>query len=597
MRYDFSLRRTIKMKARTGSSFLASFVAAVLGVALGWLAFCVIVDPYRRFELVSIAGFNLNKPQVAHQVRLTKAHQVCRLQPDNVILGTSRAELGIDPDDAAFRSLGGRTYNLAMAGTGVWEMARTLKHAHFARRLKVAVIGLDFHVFNAYLERTIFQTTVFNFDEGRLLASPQDSCRRTFFHDISWFLGPAAAKAAWRTVRDQNSSTPLAREYYLPNGRRDVVNNIAAMTARRLGHRGVFISSERSYMARIWRNGAEKRYCLDDPETGRSTLEGLRDIVTFAYRNDIELRLYISPEHTRLLFALMQIGLWPQYEDWKRGLVETIERAAREHGKPVVRLIDFSGFNSITTEPVPTAGDLRPMRFYFEGSHYTPQVGGMILARLFDRAPGADPRPDFGQPLNAASIDANIATIRTRLRQYEHDFADAAAEIRRAADEVMEGEDGANCGLHLRELRAASAAMERGQRDEAERAIARAYAIYQADRRRYAEIGVPFRETPLDRSAAQVRAGRLLWPPLARWQDYQERGRKRAEAGDLEGAIEDYTRAMRRGPANAALYYLRGVAYLELGNKSAAAADFEAGLKIAPGNIGLTRLMRRAKAM
>jgi Flp pilus assembly protein TadD len=66
--------------------------------------------------------------------------------------------------------------------------------------------------------------------------------------------------------------------------------------------------------------------------------------------------------------------------------------------------------------------------------------------------------------------------------------------------------------------------------------------------------------------------------------------------GDLKKAIRLYARAIRYTPYNAALFYLRGIALLEVGRPKDAASDFVTGLELDPGNQTLTFLMHTANA-
>jgi tetratricopeptide (TPR) repeat protein len=45
--------------------------------------------------------------------------------------------------------------------------------------------------------------------------------------------------------------------------------------------------------------------------------------------------------------------------------------------------------------------------------------------------------------------------------------------------------------------------------------------------------------------------------------------------GDQQGAISDYTDAIRLNPKNAFAYYGRGLTHVAVGNKSEAIADFQ----------------------
>lgn len=64
---------------------------------------------------------------------------------------------------------------------------------------------------------------------------------------------------------------------------------------------------------------------------------------------------------------------------------------------------------------------------------------------------------------------------------------------------------------------------------------------------------------------------------------------------DLAGAIAAYGAAIRLGPPNTALHYLRGTARLEAGEPGAAAEDFRAGLALDPDNAALRFLLQQAE--
>jgi tetratricopeptide (TPR) repeat protein len=159
----------------------------------------------------------------------------------------------------------------------------------------------------------------------------------------------------------------------------------------------------------------------------------------------------------------------------------------------------------------------------------------------------------------------------------------------------LDGSDGSNCGDDVQALRDASAARNRGDTAAAAAAVANAVAIHEADRRHYAELDVPYRETGFDRMLAELKAGIELKARLPTWQAYQERGNARSKAGNYLGAADDFGMAIRIGPVNTALHYLRGVALLHAGNPVGAAAEFERGLKLEPSNPTLAQLLQQAR--
>jgi hypothetical protein len=75
----------------------------------------------------------------------------------------------------------------------------------------------------------------------------------------------------------------------------------------------------------------------------------------------------------------------------------------------------------------------------------------------------------------------------------------------------------------------------------------------------------------------------------------QELGDTARGAGDLRGAIEKYSEAIRESASSAPLRFLRGTARMEMHDFSRALADFEAGLAIEPENRTLRCLRDSAR--
>ena len=71
---------------------------ALLVVILTTAGFNWIVDPYAIHHDFRIAGFNAAKTERQKHDRMSKAREVARLTPASVILGSSRAAVGLDAD-------------------------------------------------------------------------------------------------------------------------------------------------------------------------------------------------------------------------------------------------------------------------------------------------------------------------------------------------------------------------------------------------------------------------------------------------------------------------------------------------------------------
>ena len=535
---------------------------------------------------------------------MSKAGVVCRLQPTQVVLGTSRAEVGLDPKHPGWASESGPVYNLALSGIGLKELSLTFRHAVNAAPLKRAVIGLDFMMFNANREATVFGTEVLDFDEAQLVLSQSDSCWRTFLSNAPKFLGTPGLfysfATVWRQLRATDRTDTNKAAAWLSLYDRDGFRPYFPVGFTALldfhGTRWAFSEGqERYYVSKVWRPPPSERYCFTRA-VQPSTMDTFRDMVHFARRSGVDVRFFLEPLHARMMLAMQDAGLWPQFEDWKRRVVEILADDAKENGRHQFPLWDFSGFNSVTDEHIPNVDDkTTKMHWYWEPSHYKRETGDLILDRILEyRAVDRVDPPDFGTRLSPENIESWLGATRAAGQNYVRVEADEARFIREVVDRALAGSAGSNCGYYMDELRTASAALRHGDEENAKTAIERAKVIDERDRRRAAEIGVAYREPGFKSALQAAEAGRDIPPNLDSWVAYQQRGIERDAAGDHVGAAEDFAHAIRIGPPNAALRYLRGVTLLHGAKPEEAATEFEAGLKLDPHNATLQSLLDQA---
>jgi hypothetical protein len=585
--------------------FVAAFSATLILIGLVLIGTNIIVDPFWRFDLVSIRGFNAQRPIFTSYARMAKAGVLCRMRPAQIALGTSRAEVGIDPSYPAWNSVAGPVYNFALAGLGLKELTMMFGDAvNVSPNLKRATIGLDFLMFNANREAVVFGTEVIDFDPERFLQSPSDSCLRTLWYDVDRYLGPRGLYYSYATVvsqrNDKDDTSEFAKVGYWTSlynelGFRDQFDVIDKFVPMR-GARSVFgDGQEWAYADRVWRAGPDKRYCFTRPGQP-DTMQVFRDFVDEIYRSGVDVRLYLEPMHARMMLALQDAGLWPQFEDWKRGMVAIIDEEARKLNKPRLALFDFSGFNSVTDVSLPPANDRsHTVKWFWEPSHYKKAAGDLILSRILDDASPERPVPDdFGIKLSPDNIEDWLVQTRAAGVKYRAAEPEEAAIVKGAVDRAMKGEDGSNCGAYMPLLTEAADDFRRGDQAGAERAIARATAIDEKDRQRANREGVAYRES-FAATLRIVRAGGHIEPRLSGWVAYQERGQKRAAEGDNKGAADDFAQAIRMIGDNPALYFLRGNALSAIADDAGAAKMFEIGLSLDPKNETLKALLQQTK--
>jgi len=150
----------------------------------------------------------------------------------------------------------------------------------------------------------------------------------------------------------------------------------------------------------------------------------------------VSVYLFISPVHARQLEAIEQLGLFPTFERWKRdvvAVVEEVNRGLAPSHKPVA-IWDFTGYNSITTEAVPAAGEGKATKWFWESSHYKREVGDMVLLRMLHPNSSATSVPaGFGVMLASETLEAHFEGIRLAARRYRETYPYEVADVEQLA--------------------------------------------------------------------------------------------------------------------------------------------------------------------
>ncbi len=125
-------------------SFLALIAASATATLALLLVFVVLVDPYGLYGSAIAPSLTKNKYKMSAFERITKPVTVCRRKPKAVILGSSRAAVGLRPASLSKRT--GPAYNFGINGAYLMEINQALR-ASVECGVKTALYGLDFFTF------------------------------------------------------------------------------------------------------------------------------------------------------------------------------------------------------------------------------------------------------------------------------------------------------------------------------------------------------------------------------------------------------------------------------------------------------------------
>lgn len=357
------MKASLKSYRRFNLMCLTVTLSGFLGVGV----FNFVVDPFGITNSPIFSDFNELKIEKFNNVRLFKAIDVIRIKPRTLLLGSSRSDLGLDPNHPALAHQA--PYNLGLVGPNMYEVRRYFDHALANQpKLKTVVIGLDFFMFNDYLKNKP------DFDEKRL-----NQTSLTLKDSINAIFSISALEASKGTI--QSSIQSDAYFLYHSNGLRYVYENKPDESLKNKFEKMIegFLEDDSYY----------GKYRLS-----QNYLNDFRHIVETCKKKNIELKVFISPRHITHSEAIKQAGLWSDFENWKREIVK------------MATVWDFSGYNSITTEPISDQ-----MKNYWDSSHYRKEVGDLILNRIFKVQEKTVPN-DFGVLLTSDNIELQLATKR-----------------------------------------------------------------------------------------------------------------------------------------------------------------------------------------
>lgn len=356
------------MKNKLWIKILLGLIVIVLSCVF---LFNYIIDPYGLYK----TNFFLNKPIDATQARVVKLFKAKDIEPVSIVVGTSRADLGIDPDHIYFKK---PSYNLSIAGASLYEIKYYIKEMILEGNVKDILLVLDWRMFNDLLKKVPeFETYFDNFNPYRYIINTQ------------------TLKDSYATLKNRN-----IQSMYLKNGLLSS-NGMSNHVKSSGGHLSLMKKEEKFYYS-IFPND-NNMYI----STKQDSFDDFIEILELSYSNNIKLDIIFGPSHIRQWEAFSYYHDIEKWYRWKKDIVLSVEKIAKEQNKIPFRVMDFSVYHEITSEEVPSSPEIS-MQYYWESSHYKKELGDIVLDRLLD----ISSYKDFGVELNSQNIDNHIQKLR-----------------------------------------------------------------------------------------------------------------------------------------------------------------------------------------
>jgi hypothetical protein len=391
-------------------TIVGCFIAGgfVLVAMLNWL-----VNPFSLYQSPDIKGFNSDKVLFVEHLRLSKTKIVERLKPTSIILGTSRSGKGLSTSHSKLNSQ--HAYNMSAPSLNIYEMLRFFQHANAIEPQNRVILGIDYRSFTR-------DVTEQGFTDSRLTVTPDGKENSRYLFSVlsevvSSLLSIDAVVASLTTVRQQGWN---AQKLY-NDGRWDRVNE-------QFNHRTGFGINMGITFKRM------DAYIREE-KTDLVGFDYYREILKIAHRDEIDLRLFVSPSHAWHWEAFRLKGLWSQFVALKRQLITINEQEAAFANKAPFPIWDFSGYNSITIENVPKATDEKQkMTWFWDPIHYKKSLGDLILNRVLGVPSAVSQTPDdLGILISSGNIEEHLNNINYSQQQYATQHKADIKEIMRIA--------------------------------------------------------------------------------------------------------------------------------------------------------------------
>jgi hypothetical protein len=363
---------------------LTAIVVLLLVVGANYL-----VDPYFIHQWDTPA---LKRPTSAQQKILPwgKTYAALRYQPEVLLLGSSRSEIGLPADSSLLA--GKRVFNLAISGASVGDAARMLRHSSHFHQPELIIWGLDYG--------WQFREKTGNTDFLEELEAKDDLYPwRRIVLDLKRGMSLPMVGDTLAVLSGSNEQSCLSLIAY---------HGFKAAPCLEV------IMKNEGGTRRAFEEVLKKKAPLGAPDDTPATVTFLEETLKSSCTSGTRVRLFIQPLH-----ALAELSYWngleSDVEEWKRKLTGMADRL--RGGGCDLALYDFSGYNRITTEQIPQQTGREIMQHYWEQSHYNGGVGEMIIAKVLHKE-SAKESEDFGVDLRPETVEHHLAATRLARRRY-----------------------------------------------------------------------------------------------------------------------------------------------------------------------------------
>ncbi len=379
--------------SRRHRRFTIVFIAVLFVMCLSIAGITALVDCYGVVGTTTINGITDHKS--ARYETLSKPYLAEHLKPRTIVTGSSIPNVGIDPNSPFWSSFDQPVFNFGVNGASPTTQHLVLINAISYNAPRLVVILTSFEDDVPYLDWTTStqqRAQDKEFSERLRLTEaelPNKSRPAAVLHDYVFSL--LSVNALKDSVRTLFSPLTPEKDFLLSNGfevRRSFDTNDGEHIAR-------------SEVDQKHRDMAPR--LLMWMQRPNWPVGKLTQMIMAARSAGADVAVVIAPTYIEQEEMHRRLDLLPVIRDWRNKLVEVVDRLGRlEPARGSLVLWDFQALDTFTNEPLPPSGtNIQMMRWWWDTSHFRPELGAMIIKRIETQ----NGQNDFGARLDKTNAD------------------------------------------------------------------------------------------------------------------------------------------------------------------------------------------------
>ena len=390
--------------------YILKLAAGSLFVAAAIIALNFFVDPYAIFGTQRIPGINMKKPFAGDQGHIAKAYQSLRVRPKTIIIGNSRPELGLDPENQCFATDESPVYNLALPGLSFMNQALYGLQSINAGTVTQAFVAVDFLDFIVPASATDGITSeIFPVQGGNALLRLSADEARSPAYLIEKTRNYALAMASLEAL-SASTLTILRQHAVFTEDRTELgyhpAENLFMPIIESEGLDVLFDQKHEELASRL--RNQDWQLAPQGSEASQA-MSALRHFLLSAKNAEIEVSVFINPYHAEYMAHVYLNDLWPLFEDWKSMILELGDGLD-------FAVYDFSLSDQRLYESRTSSDDQhQPLTWFWEPAHYRKELGDLMIEHMTDcGSANTSSSTRFGQRLRPDTLQTLMNAERVR---------------------------------------------------------------------------------------------------------------------------------------------------------------------------------------